>query len=128
MQASSLRRLREQIAVLPGVVEGESAFGPGVAYWVDGREVAHFHGDAELELRLTRRQISALRPRLRADDRVLLRKGTSDWLAVSLADESAAELAVELAMLAVQAHLPPDGVALREPPTGADLERRRRFH
>ena len=37
-------------------------------------------------------------------------------------------LIVELAEMAAAAHRPPSGYAVKPPPTGADLARRRRFH
>ena len=57
-------------------------FGPEDAFWCNGKEIAHFHGADVVELRLTKAVIRELRPLLRADDRVTLRKGTSDWIEV----------------------------------------------
>lgn len=44
------------------------------------------------------------------------------------AAEADVAFVVELARRAATAHLPDDGAAPKPPPTGADLERRRRFH
>jgi hypothetical protein len=94
---------------------------------VNGTQVANLDDDA-LGLRLTRKVISAHRPRLKADARVDLRRSGSDWIIVRLSGPDAVDLAVELAELAAGAHRPPPGVTSTPPPTGADLARRRRFH
>ncbi len=60
--------------------------------------------------------------------RVDLRYSGSDWIAVvfSLSDDRA--FVVELVEEAADAHRPPPGVTPKPPPTGPELERRRRFH
>ena len=95
------------------------------AYFVNGTQVASMHTEGRLELRLTRKVISAHRPRLKAEPSVALRS-SSDWITVDLDADPA--LVLELAELAAAAHRPPPGVTTKPPPTGADLERRRRFH
>lgn len=98
------------------------------AFWVNGKEVAHFHGDDAIELRLTKKEISTNRPRLKADDRVELRKSSSDWLIVRFAAPRDVPFIVELAEIATAAHRARRGTTAKPPPTGAALERRRRFH
>lgn len=98
------------------------------AFWVNGKEVAHFHGEDGFELRLTKKEISANRPRLKADDRVELRKSSSDWLIVRFVAPRDVPFIVELAEIAAAAHRAPSGTTTMPPPTGTALERRRRFH
>jgi hypothetical protein len=122
------RRVRTRLLAIDGVVEGGGAFTDGPAFWVNGKEVAHWHGDDALELRLTKRVISEQRARLKADPRIELRRNTSDWLMITVVSPKDVDLAVELAELAAAAHRPPPGVPAKPPPEGAELERRRRFH
>ena len=107
-------------------VIGEGAFGPGLALWVGKREVAHFADEDTLDIRLTKPQIHARRPELMADDRVRLRRGSSDWLEVQVRGESDVDFALSLVHDAITANLQtaPQGLPL----TDADLARRRRFH
>jgi hypothetical protein len=121
--------LIERLAELPGAVLGEGAFAPGPAIWAGRREVAHFDRDGMLEVRLTKGVIRARRVQLRADPRVRLRAGASDWIAVDLEagdPTDASEVAAALIEDALAANLPTAEPG--PPPTGAELERRRRFH
>jgi hypothetical protein len=112
-------------ASLDGVEVGDGAFGPGVALWVGRREIAHFDGPNVLDLRLTREVIRVERESLKRDPRVTLRRSASDWLELDVTDRDvdAATALIARAVEANRASAPP-GL----PPTGADLERRRRFH
>jgi hypothetical protein len=118
--------LLERIRAIPGVAIGEGAFAPGDAVWVGRREVAHFDADDALDVRLTKAVIHARRDELRANPQVSLRPGTSDWIEVRVATPDDLELAVLLVGQAVLANLPTAKPGL--PPTGAELQRRRRFH
>ena len=97
------------------------------AYWVNGKQTANVVGDDHLAVRLTRKVISAHRARFKADDRIELR-GSSDWVGVRVTAPADAALAVELVELAAAVYRPTDGSPCKPPPSGADLERRRRFH
>jgi hypothetical protein len=112
--------------MLENAAVAEGAFGGGPAVWVGRREVAHFDADGTLDVRLTRQVICRRKPELVADERILLRSGTSDWLALQIGGVDDIEFAVSLVNDAVAANLPtaPPG----SPPEGAELERRRRFH
>jgi hypothetical protein len=116
------------LAGLRWLTEGESMFGHGTAFWVNGKEVAHFESNGVIEIRLTRPVIRERRPALKADDRVTLRPSGADWITVRFDSPDDLDFIVELAALAEQAHLPPAGVPAKPPPVGADLERRKRFH
>ena len=117
-----------KLASVEGFALGLSIFGEGdePAYYVHGRQVANLVDD-DLELRLTRKVISAHRARLREDDRVILR-GSSDWIGVRVTSSNDLAFIVELAELTAAAYRPVPGTPLKPPPTGADLARRRRFH
>ena len=121
-------RLWDELARIPGMLEGESVFSHGPAYWVNGKQVAHFVDEERLELRLTKSVIREMRAELKADPRVEQRTSGSDWIIVRAGGEADVAFLVSLAERAAGAHLPPDGTAPKAPPIGADLERRRRFH
>ena len=80
--AGMSERLAAGLCRIEGVVEGESSFKDGPAFWAGGKEIAHFEGAHAIDLRLTRAQIRARRDELRADARVVLRSASSDWLTV----------------------------------------------
>ena len=130
MASTALRRTWKALAAVDDFELGEDIFGDDgdPAYWVDATQVANLVGDDGLALRLTRKIISAHRPRLQADDRVdLLRRG-GDWIGVSVTTSGDTALVLELAELAAAAHRPADRSPCRPPPVGADLARRKRFH
>jgi len=126
--ATRRSKVRAELMAMDGVVEGPSGFSERDAYWVNGKEVAHFEADDVLEVRLTRAEIRARRAALRADPRVTLRASSSaDWLEVRFSSAEDVAFAVSLASVAVEAHAGVgDPHAL--PPSGAALARRRRFH
>lgn len=116
----------KRLGALDGAVVAEGAFSPGPALWVGKREIAHFDGDHTLDVRLTKKVIAGRRPELRAEGRVVLRPGTSDWLEVRIESPEDAEFAISLVVDAVAANR--NTARPGSPPTGAELERRRRFH
>ena len=130
MASAALRRTWKALAAVDDFELGEDIFGgdDDPAYWVNATQVANLVGDDGLALRLTRKVISAHRPRLQADERVdLLRRG-GVWIGVTIRKPTDTALAVELAELAAAAHRPADGSPCKPPPVGADLARRKRFH
>ena len=121
------RRLRSALADIDGVVESDSAFQDGPAYWVNGKEIAHFEGPT-IDIRLTREGIRQRRPQLKADPRVHLRRSGSDWLEVTVASSDDDDFVIDLVQAAAAAHRAPPGTLAEPPPGGSDLARRRRFH
>ena len=113
------------MAAVEGVDVAPSMFVKTAAYWVNGKEMAHFSG-TRMDLRLTKAKIRARRESFKADARVHMRPGASDW--VELFPDADLTWVMELFAEAVQAHIPTKGALLAPPPTGAELERRRRFH
>ena len=88
--------LRHDLRALPGVEEAPSQFHGEPAYWIDGREFAHFHGEDIVEIRLTRKLIRAL-----DDPRAPQRSLASDWVIVSAREP---ELVLDLARRALEAN------------------------
>jgi hypothetical protein len=87
-------RLLARLRALPDVEEAPSQWTGGPAFWIDGREFVHLHGEA-VEVRVTRRLVD----RALEDERVVRRTRTSDWVVIPAAEE---ELIVELAKLAAE--------------------------
>ena len=92
MNAELLGRLRS----LPEVDERPSQFNGEPAFWIDGREFVHFHGDQWIEVRLTGRLINRL-----DEERAMRRSRTSDWVMV---DTRHTDLIVDLARQALEAN------------------------
>jgi hypothetical protein len=122
------QRLRKLLLAIPGVVESPGVFYDADAFWINGTQIAHWRDPFTLELRLTKKVISERRKELREDARVILRKGGSDWIMLHFDSRDDVIFAARLAIAAADAHRPAPGVPLKPPPTGADLERRRKFH
>jgi|SRR5581483_4637091 len=122
------REISRRLDAIEGVVRSESMFAEVDAWWVNGKEIAHFHSEDEIEIRVTKAVIRERRAELKADPRVVLRTGASDWLTVVAKTAADAEFIVELAERAAEAHRPPPGQTAKPPPTGGALARRKRFH
>lgn len=126
---SDQARLRRALAKLPGVTESESMFKQERAFWVNGKEIAHFESETHVDIRLTRAEIRAQKERLAAAPEVVRRRSpSSDWLVVEYATRAGYALALELAGRAAAIHAAPAGTAAAEPPTAGRLASLRRFH
>lgn len=69
--------LLARLAELPGVEQRPSQFNGEPAFWIDGREFIHTHGDQWIEVRLTGKLINRLE-----DERPMRRSRTSDWVII----------------------------------------------
>jgi hypothetical protein len=128
-RAAILTKLWAELGTVEGFMEGASIFSESDddrAYFVNGTEVANADGNL-FALRLTRRVISEHRQRLKAEPSVDLRRSGSDWIIVEVNSDADRDLVLTLATLAAEAYWPTAG-ALKPPPEGADLARRRKFH
>ncbi len=85
----------ERLRALPQLEEGPSQWTGATAFWLDGREIVHFHS-GEVEVRLTRKLIGRL-----DDPRVARRTRTSDWVIVPAGEP---DLVVELTREAIEAN------------------------
>jgi hypothetical protein len=121
-------QLRASLGCVADVVESPSMFGAEAAWWCNAKEIAHVEAPGTIDIRLTRSVIRDLRPTLRADARVVFRRNRSDWIEVRDATTPDVAFVVDLVGRAAAAHRPPPGESMKPPPTGAELERRRRFH
>jgi Family of unknown function (DUF5519) len=89
-------QLLARLAELPGIEQRPSQFHGEPAFWIDGREFVHTHGDDWIEIRLTGKLINRL-----DDERALRRSRTSDWVMVDARHE---DLILELARQALEAN------------------------
>jgi hypothetical protein len=95
--------LTGRILRLGGVELRRSRFTGDEAFFAGPREIAHFHGEDVLDVRLTRARLRALGDALRADPRATLRPG-SDWCAFAFAGRADLDRATELVAEALSAH------------------------
>jgi alkylated DNA nucleotide flippase Atl1 len=96
-------KIRRVLKRPPGVVEKPSRFRDDTAYWVGRTEIAHLDDAGVVDLRLTRKVISAHRVLLE-EPRVRRHGRSSDWVDVHVVTEDDLALLDELAHLAAAAH------------------------
>lgn len=89
---------------LPSLVRRKSRYGNGFAYHVGEREIAHFHGDGRMDVRLTRELIRLRKLEGGLDDRVTTRGPTADWVAVRVEQPKDVNLAISLVEDAIRAN------------------------
>jgi hypothetical protein len=94
--------LRIRILDIPDVEERPSRFGGRPAFFHSGREIAHSHGGACLDIRLTKRLVRELADGVGA--RVVPRRSPSDWLEVEARTEREVAEVVALVKRAVEAN------------------------
>ena len=96
-------RLRRTVCKWAGVEIRKSRFGKSEAFFVEGREFAHFHTSNELDIRLTRR-VQREQEELLEDERVGLRERPSDWITFRFGNREDSKRAEALLRLAWQAN------------------------
>jgi hypothetical protein len=96
--------LERQLMAIPGLVRHVSRRGPGDAYFVGDREIAHFHGDERMDVRLTKEVIRLRKSEHSLDERVRTRGPSAEWATVRLAESRDIPLAVSLVEEAVRAN------------------------
>lgn len=128
---TAMRSAWRELARVPDLVAGPSVFADDDAtraYWIGGKQIANLLDADRVEIRATKAVIRELRPRLKADPRVELRRNPSDWLTVRVGSADDVALVVELTVAAADAHRSQANAGGPPVPEGADLARRRRFH
>lgn len=88
--------LERKLADIPDLVRRRSRFGNACAYFLGGQEIAHFHGDGRMDVRLTRQPIREMKIEGILDPRVRIRGPSADWATVPLGAGRDVSLAVEL--------------------------------
>jgi len=123
-----MAKLRTRLLAIPGVTESPSMFKDDLAFWVNGKEIAHLESPTALDVRLTRAGIRATRAAWEPTGLVHRRATGSDWVTVDVGTRAGANLAVELVEHAAALHAPAGGEPAQPPPDGARLRSLRRFH
>ena len=89
-------------ARMRGITVKQSKFkGHGQALWVGKTEVAHCH-NGDVDVRLTRAGVRAMRDELRSDARIDLRGPGYDWILVRVRRRADIERALELLRHAIR--------------------------
>lgn len=120
--------LLSELSELDHVELGDSMFGERSALWVNGTEIAHMDAGEVMDIRLTAPVIRQMRPQLKSNPSVSLRRSGSDWMEVEISSDDDVELVRSLVKRAVEEHAARAGEKPAPRPTGSELERRRRFH
>jgi hypothetical protein len=88
--------LADRLLAIPRLEEGPSTFGnKDIAYFVGGKQVAHFHGSRSIDIRLTKEIIKEVSSEL-AKVKVIPRKSASDWVEIALTSKAENDLIIEL--------------------------------
>jgi len=96
--------LERQLVQLPGLLRQRSRYGDSFSYSVGPREIAHFHGDSRMDVRLTKELIREMKHSGTLDPRVKTRGSSANWAEVKLDRESDIALAIELVEEAIRAN------------------------
>jgi hypothetical protein len=107
------RLIRDRLAEIDDLGEGDSRYGHTLAFWANGKEIAHFEAASVIDIRLTRAVIRDLRASFKTDDRVLLRPSGADWITVHFRTAADVDFVVGLVRRAADAHRPPDADTVR---------------
>ncbi len=82
-RAMSVRaELEKRLEGISRLTRRKSRFGESQSYFLADREIAHFHGDQGLDLRLTRERIRELKADGTLDSRVRTRGASAEWATV----------------------------------------------
>lgn len=98
-------QLAERILDLDDVRLATSRFSGAEAFFVGRREFAHFHAGNELDLRLTRAEISRRGAALLEDRRVSRPNPRGDWVEVRFPRRADLDFVLELVAAAREANL-----------------------
>ncbi len=96
--------LDRRLSEIPGVVRRPSRWGHASAVHVGDREIAHFHGDQRLDVRLTKERIREYRSENAFDERVSTGGSSADWVTVRVLEARDIPLALQLIQDAAQAN------------------------
>lgn len=89
-------QLERRLEEVPGLVRRPSGRRHEHTYFAGDREIAHFHGDERMDVRLTRELIRQRVSQRAFDDRVRTRGPSADWIAVRVTAVDDISLALSL--------------------------------
>jgi hypothetical protein len=96
--------LERRLFALPDLERRPSRYGHSMSYFVGGREIAHFHGDTRMDLRLTKEGIRRLKSEQALDHRVRTRGSSAEWAEVHVAELTDIPYALSLVEEAIRAN------------------------
>jgi hypothetical protein len=96
--------LERRLSSLPDLERRPSRYGDSLSYFVGGREIAHFHGDSRMDVRLTREEIRRLKSEQALDHRVRTRGPSADWAEVHVTELKDIPYAISLVEEAIRAN------------------------
>jgi hypothetical protein len=101
---SPRQELELRLVQIPDIVPIKSRYGHGVSYSCGGREIAHFHGDTRMDVRLTKEVIRELKLQGPLDRRLKARGPSAEWIEVHVTDATDVPYAISLVEDAVRAN------------------------
>jgi hypothetical protein len=96
--------LERRLSALPELEQRPSRFGHSKSYFVGQREIAHFHGDTRMDVRLTKEEIRRLKSEQALDHRVRTRGPSAEWAEVHVAELTDIPYALLLVEEAIRAN------------------------
>ena len=96
--------LERRLTAIPGLARRASRRGRGHTYFAGDREIAHFHGDQRLDVRLTAEAIRQRVSERAFDERVRTRGPSAEWVAIQVVGDQDLPLALSLVEAAVRAN------------------------
>lgn len=96
--------LERNLSALPELESRPSRFGKSKSYYLGDREIAHFHRDSRMDVRLTKEGIRRLKSEGALDHRVRTRGASAEWAEVHVAAERDIPYAVYLVEEAIRAN------------------------
>ena len=96
--------LERRLTEIPELTRRRSRYGDSQSYFVGDREIAHFHGDERLDVRLTKEVIREHKAQRDFDERIQTRGPSAEWVVVRILGERDIPLAVSMVSEAVRAN------------------------
>jgi luciferase-like monooxygenase len=96
--------LERRLLEIPGLNPGPSRYGHGTSYFTGGREIAHFHGETRMDVRLTRDEIRQRKAEGTLDPRIRTRGPSAEWVEVQVVTTGDLAFALGLVEDAVRAN------------------------
>jgi hypothetical protein len=96
--------LEAKLVQVPGLTRRLSRWGNGHAYFVADREIAHFHGNERMDVRLTKEVIRERKDGDGFDARVRTRGPSAEWASVRVTGPRDLPFAISLVEDAVRAN------------------------
>lgn len=100
-----LTLLASRILSLPNVKSRKSKWQDRQAFFINGREFAHFHSYKQIDIRLTKAYQKTYRYLLEGDMRIKLRNQNSHWLIFEFETEDDILSAFQIIQLAYEANI-----------------------